>query len=259
MKTILFVLLGFVLLGSSLYPSDRYVDERTNTEVLFSLTDKMFPRNWYSKKINATAEPLDRSERQRMIDILDRAFDKYPDNVLKNNLDRVYALKSLKFYDVPFGGTNARNTVYVTDNAPNPNFTDSFIEGVFHHEFSSVLLHSFPFYFNEQAWKNINPPDFSYGDGGVNAILSGEASLNFDPSLFENGFLSKYSESALEEDVNVFAQNLFTGGTNFWTIVDQNPRIRTKATMLISFYHRIEPTFTEDYFRYPGQRYTSRQ
>lgn len=258
MKTILSVLFGFVLLGFSTYPSDLYVDERTSTEVFFNLTDKMFPKNWYSKKINATAEPLDKSERQRMINILDRAFDKYPDNVLKNNLDRVYALKSLKFYDIPYGGTNAISTVYLSDNASNPNFTDSFIEGVFHHEFSSILLRAFPSYLNGQAWKNVNPKSFNYGNGGVNAILSGEASLNFDPSLFEKGFLSKYSESALEEDINVFAQNLFTGGIHFWTIVDQNPRIRIKATILISFYHLIDSTFTENYFRYPGQRYTSR-
>lgn len=258
MKAILSVLCGFVLLGASSYPSDMYVDERTSTEVFFNLTDKMFPGNWYSKKINATAVPLDKSERQRMINILDRAFNKYPDNVLKKNLDRVYALKSLKFYDISYGGTNAMNTVYLTDNNPNPNFTDGFIEGVFHHEFSSVLLRSFPSWFNRQAWKNVNPPVFTYGNGGVNAILNGEASLAFDPSLFENGFLTKYSESALEEDINVFAQYLFTGGVTFWSVVDQNTRIRKKATILISFYHRIDSTFTEDYFRYPGKRYTSR-
>jgi len=258
MKTILSVLFGFVLAGSSTFPGDMYVDERTSTEVFFNITGKMFPKNWYSKKINATAEPLDRSERRRMIDILDRAFNKYPDNVLKNNLDRVYALKMLKFYDIPFGGTNAGHTVYLSDNASNPNFTDSFIEGVFHHEFSSILLRSYPSFLDNRIWENANPPSFYYGNGGVNAIRNGEASLNFDPSLFERGFLTRYSESAIEEDINVFAQNLFTGGTSFWTIVDQNPRIRTKANLLISFYHHIDPVFTEDYFRYPGKRYTSR-
>jgi hypothetical protein len=216
----------------------------------------MFPPNWYSRRINATAEPLEPGERQRMIDILERAFSKYPDHVLRDNLDRIYALKSLTFYDLPYGGTNAKNTVYLADNPASPAFTDNFIEGVFHHEFSSILMRSSLTSFNDKEWKKSNPSGFLYGKGGVNAILNGEASLTLDPSLFEQGFLNKYAQSALEEDINVFAQNLFTGGTSFWLIVDDHPRIRQKAELLIDFYHHLDPVFTEDYFRYPGTRLT---
>jgi hypothetical protein len=258
MKTVLSVLLILISLGNTSFPSDRYVDERTSTEVYFSVQEKMFPQNWYSKKINAMAVPLEEGERERMIGILDRAFSKYPNHVLKENLDRVYAVKSLTFYDVPYGGTNSRNTIYLADNSSSPAFTDHFIEGVFHHEFSSILMRTCVTFFNEKEWKKVNPAGFLYGNGGVNAILNGEASLTFDPALFTQGFLNKYSQSALEEDINVFAQNLFTSGSAFWSVVDENPRVRKKAELLIAFYHRIDPAFTEDYFRYPGSRLTNR-
>ena len=258
MRTMLSGLFVIALLGGASFPSDRYVDERTSTEVLFTTREKMFPLNWYNKKINATAVPLEPEERQRMIDILDRAFSKYPDHVLRDNLDRVYALRSLTFFDIPYGGTNAKNTVYLADDPASPAFTDRFIEGVFHHEFSSILMRSCLSFFNEKDWKKANPAGFIYGKGGVSAILSGNASLSFDPTLFGHGFLNRYSQSALEEDINVFAQNLFTGGSSFWVIVDENPRIREKADLLIAFYHRIDPIFTEDYFRYPGSRLTIR-
>lgn len=249
MKTFLpLLIIGFLLIAAS-YPKDMYVDERTSTEVFFTTSEKMFPKHWYEKQINAEAQPLERNERLRAINILDKAFDKYPENVLKNDLDRVYVLKSLKFYGVSYGGTNSRNTVYLADDGSNPNYTSQFIEGVFHHEFSSILLRTYPDILDEETWQNVNPSRFIYGNGGVIAILNGEASVDLDPKLFESGFLTRYSESAFEEDINVFAQNLFTGGHEFWVAVDTHKKIRKKASLLIGFYHQIDPAFTESYFR----------
>lgn len=249
MKIILpFLFIGFMLIASS-YPSDMYVDERTSTEVFFSTAENMFPKHWYGNQIHAEAEPLERTERQRAILILDKAFDKYPETVLKHYLDRVYVLKSLKFFGVFYGGTNSKNTIYLADDKHNPHYTNRFIEGVFHHEFSSILIRSFPDFIQEEAWNSINPARFIYGNGGISAILNGEASVSLDPKLFEYGFLTKYSESAIEEDINVFAQNLFTGGNEFWLAVDTHAKIKKKARLLIDFYHQIDPIFTESYFR----------
>jgi hypothetical protein len=242
------LVVGLLLLGST-FPRDVYIDERTSTEVFFAITEKVFPGHWYGERINAEVEPLSRTERQRMILILQRAFAKYPDQILRDNLDRVYLFKTMKFYGVMYGGTNASNNIYMSDDEYNPLFSDLFIENVFHHEFSSILKRSYPRRFKTAEWENINPSRFVYGNGGVDAMLHGEASMSLDPELFASGFLSKYSQASVEEDVNVFAQNIFTGSREFWKIVDQNVRIRKKADLLIAFYHSIHPTFTEEYFR----------
>lgn len=249
MKSILALLVVRLLLIGSSNPRDVYIDERTSTEVFFTITNRVFPGHWYNARINAEVEPLSRTERQRMVLILQRAFAKYPNHVLRENLDRVYLFKTMKFYGVLYGGTNSANTVYMSDDEYNPIFSDRFIENVFHHEFSSVLKRSFPWYFKTDKWETINPSRFSYGNGGVEAMLNGEASMEFDPDLFESGFLSKYSQASLEEDINVFAQNIFNSSAKFWKIVDENERIRKKASLLIAFYHNIDPTFTEEYFR----------
>jgi len=258
MRTFIPLLLaGFLFISASL-PRDSYIDERTSTEIIFSLQENMFPQHWYSKKINAEVEPLVREERQRVVNILARAFLKYPEKLLRENLDRVYAFKSMKFFGVPYGGTNTKNTIYLADDENNPGFTDAYIESVFHHELSSVLLRSYPGVFNMSAWQTINSPGFMYGNGGVEAILNGEASMRFDPELFERGFLTRYSQASPEEDINVFAQNLFTGGSSFWDIVDENMRIRKKASMLIGFYQAIDPSLTEEYFRDLNLRFAER-
>ncbi len=243
--------LGIVLLflGSS-SPLDMYVDERTKTEIFFSFQDQIFPKHWYGGRINAEAEPLSRMERLRVINILNRAFEKYPDLVIRENLDRIYALKKMRFYGVPFGGTNVHNTLYICDDENNPFFTDKYIEGIFHHEFSSILKRTYSWFFNSGEWEAVNPPDFKYGNGGVDAIINGEASLKLNPDYYTQGFLTRYSQASLEEDVNVFAQNLFSGDTKFWAVVDQNTRIRRKSRLLIGFYQKIDPRFNENYFRH---------
>jgi hypothetical protein len=47
----------------------------------------------------------------------------------------------------------------------------------------------------------------------------------------------------------VFAQNIFSGGSQFWLIVDSFDPIRKKTELIIRFYQLIDPVFTEEYFR----------
>jgi hypothetical protein len=209
----------------------------------------IFPKSWYSKRINALSTPLAATEVTRCKTILSKAFRKYPDKILTDHLDRIYVLKNLSFFGVPYGGTNYKNTVYMTDDETNLNYVDDYIEGVFHHEFSSILLRVHSRDFPMKEWKQAAPPGFNYGNGGVSAIINGTASLDFDPKLNEEGFLTAYSVSSPEEDINVYAQNLFSGGSPFWAIFDKYEKVRAKTGLVIRFYHQLDPRFTESYFR----------
>ncbi|MCX6281769.1 MAG: hypothetical protein NTU51_07390 [Bacteroidetes bacterium] len=236
-------------LSPKLEAQESYYDQRSGVEILFPSSLSIFPRQWSVKKVNPDIRPVQVEEISRLEDLLTFAFSKYPLDMLRANLDKVYVLKSMKFYGLPYGGTNYHHSVYLSDDTDNPWFTDDYIEEVFHHEFSSILIHSFPLFFDKTKWMSMNPPDFRYGKGGADAISKGLASMALDPGMIEQGFLSEYSTASLEEDINVFAQNLFTGGREFWRLVDLNDTIREKTRILISFYHKINPAFTETYFR----------
>jgi hypothetical protein len=67
--------------------------------------------------------------------------------------------------------------------------------------------------------------------------------------LCENGFLTQYALSDMENDINTLAQNIFRPAPGFWTKVDHYPRIRKKVSLLIDFYHNLSSVFTEQYFR----------
>ncbi|MBN1198294.1 MAG: hypothetical protein JXA23_03005 [Bacteroidales bacterium] len=249
-RLIPFLFLPLLLLTSSL---SKEIPETSSIldgiDILFDTEPRMFPPSWYCKRIGAEAVSLPKEYRTEAMDILNHAIAKYPEEVLFVYLRKVYVLKSLAFFGVPYGGTNTKDVIYLTYDNSNPERTSEFVEGVFHHEFSSVLLRKFTKNLDKKAWESINPPDFFYGKGGVEAIKKGEASLDYDYSLLEIGFLNKYSQSDFEEDVNVVAQNLFCGGEQFWFIVDTFGKIREKTTLAIHFYHQIDPQFTEEYFR----------
>jgi len=227
----------------------NYYDQRSGVEILFPSGISIFPHQWSGKKVNPDIQPVSSEEFERLEDVLTYALSKYPVDMLTANLDKVFVLKSMKFYGLPYGGTNYRHTIYLSDDNDNPWFTNEYIEQVFHHEFSSILIRNFPTYFDKTKWLSLNPPSFRYGKGGADAILNGTADMALNPAEIEKGFLSEYSTASLEEDINVFAQNLFTGDREFWRLVDLNDTISAKAKILIRFYHKINPVFTESYFR----------
>ena len=88
-----------------------------NDGIVFTMDEDIFPGFWYEPDINARAESLAEDEIERSKKIAICALDKYPAKVLKENLGKLYILKSMNFYGVDYGGTNdEKYRVYITSN-----------------------------------------------------------------------------------------------------------------------------------------------
>jgi hypothetical protein len=224
--------------------------------VSFSYVKTIFPSDWQPAPISAKADPILQGEVNRSKSITAKALTKYPASMLAKNLRAVYWLKNMSFYDVGYGGTNSTDALYLTNNGIALGYTDSYLEQTFHHEFSSILYRNYPYLFDTSAWKMANL-NFDYNDpeDGVGAIRNNASSQDLDTLLCKRGMLTQYAMSSMENDVNTVAQNLFCPSEGFWKIVDQFPRIRKKVTLLISFYGKIDITFTEQYFRKMEAKY----
>jgi hypothetical protein len=161
----------------------------------------------------------------------------------------------MSFYKVDYGGTNSADAVYLTDDGEKNGYNDLYLEQTFHHEFSSILYRNYTSFLNERAWLAANPPGFDYIDpeNGVGAIRNNQSSQELDTALCKKGFLTQYSESGMENDLNTFAQHIFSPSPGFWDLVDNYPRIATKFNLLVLFYNSISPLFTEKYFRKLGR------
>ncbi len=250
MKLFISIALSFVSL--SVFSRHTSIDTTIKgVTISFTYANSIFPRSWQAAPISAKAEKLAASEMQRSKTVMIRTLSKYTLSALRNDLKVVYFLKSMEFYNVDYGGTNSEDALYLTNNGTSSGYSDLYLEQTFHHEYSSILYRNHPSFINDAAWKAANIAGFDYNDpeNGVGAIRNNESSQDLDTVLCRKGFLTQYSLSGMENDINTFAQNIFSPSEGFWKIVDQYPRIKKKTRLLIDFYNKIDPQFTEDYFR----------
>lgn len=118
-----------------------------------------------------------------------------------------------------------------------------YLNKFFIHEYSSFLLIWNYDLFPEDEWNKINPIGSEYSKVDF---------FNFNEELpRENGFLINYSMSERENDFNIIAQHLFEGepkflDSEFWPIAEEYPKIKQKVDIVIDFYQKIDPVFTEE-------------
>jgi hypothetical protein len=248
MKNLLPLMLCLLFLSGAQCQT-KVKDPRTSIPIVFVDDGDVFPSSWYGGSTNGKFEDLDTSEIKRSREIILRAFEKYPAQVLTKNLRKVFVFKSLEFFGQGYGGTNSNDVVYVANSGKDDGYSDEYVESVFHAEFSSILLRKYPTYFQEQKWRACNGDDVVYGNSGVDALRTGKTGQDFLSELNEQGILDEYSLSDIENDFNCYAKNLFNPKPGFWEIVDTYPRVKSKVLLIVAFYSKLDPAIDERWFR----------
>jgi hypothetical protein len=220
-------------------------------QIVFSYSTSIFPEVWRIHPINAKGEQMLDSEVGRCTEVITRALLKYPAVVLKKDLSNIYFVRTMKFFDASYGGTNSRDAVYISNDGIRLGYSNHFLEQTFHHEFSSILFRNYPKLLDTTEWNKVNLPGFDYNDpeNGVGSIRKNQISQNIDSILCIRGFLTEYSLSSIENDINTYAQYLFCPSPDFWRAYDKYPLVRKKIKLITAFYNRIDRIFTEEYFR----------
>ncbi len=208
----------------------------------FKTNEEMFPISWKSPAINPKAESLSKNKITKTQKIIKDELDKYPENVLKN-LHDIYALDSLTFYGIPYGGTSSTNKIYLT------NGSDWYMRHALHHEFSSILLKKYPDYFDKKSWKQNNPSDFKYSGDGREFIKEKKHYTPKMNQLYNKGFLNDYAQSSIENDCNEFAGKMFCNDGEFWRIIKRFNRLKGKFEIMLQFYQSLDKKLDINYFK----------
>ncbi|WP_395742476.1 hypothetical protein [Prosthecobacter sp.] len=214
--------------------------------ILDAAGPEIFPPSWRSAPVSAEATVLDEALRARSQKLLAAALARYPYAVLQKHLHHVYVVGRLAYSGVPTGGTNSRTAVYLANSGK---ASDAVLEGIFHAEFSSILLRNLPQNLDTNRWLQINPPGFRYLGSGVQAIKQQRASRQLDAELHKAGFLHAYAQASQEEDFNSLASRLLMGDPGLWSAMAQFPKIQEKAALVMDFYGRLHPQFTPAWFK----------
>jgi len=202
--------------------------------------ENYFPSRWLKPPILANGTQIKITETKRLIPIIENFLSFYPKKVIRDNLKNIYLISDLKFYGKSFGATNSKNSLYIKSKGKNKGYTNTFLTNVIHSEFSSILLRKYKF--NKNAWNNINKKDFKYLGTGVKML--GQKNLySQNEKLLNNGFITKYAQSSLENDFNQVTSWLITRTKKLKKLCVKYPRIRIKAEIVKSFYKSINKDF----------------
>lgn len=239
-----------LLLATTLHAADAVIVLRDQpVRVATSSSAAIFPESWRGGNVAASGEALPAGRRGEALRVMDAALAKYPAEVLRRHLHALYLLGELRYNGVVTSGTNSRTAVYVKIGPLEKGFTSRHNEGVFHAEFSSILIRNRPQFLDQDAWKAANPPAFTYLGNGVDAVKQGKARTNLNAILNARGFLSEYGQSTLENDFNGFASRLWTGDIPLWQLARQHPAIQRKLALVLRFYQQLDPRLDEAFFR----------
>lgn len=179
--------------------------------------------------------------------ILQKAFEKYPESVIRDYLKAIYFSRKMEFK----GGFQCAGTydpyrriVYLVNDGRQEEKRSI---STFHHEFSSILLKNRGLLLN--PWYEQNPKDFKYrGDiyEKWENVFDGTSLIGTDEDN-KKGFLNSYAQTNFENDFNEYSKQVFTFPDKFKQIMNQYPRVRGKFLVWLKFYQEIDPIFTEEY------------
>ncbi len=237
----------FLILFISVRAANCQSSDSLEFNILLSPSEKNKPFDYDFDNLNIHFTYLDSTEFSRTDSILRLAFEKYPTPFLNKHINNIYVLDSIIIDNVNYGGTNYKNDIYLTNRGIQHNYSNLFIEKLFHAEFSSILYKLYTDEEFEANWMYINPSNFSYLGTGIEAINLGHSETPSD-SISAYGFLSEYAMSSMENDFNSIAKNLFTNDPNLWTAINNHTQIKNKVVLFIEFYNRLNPIFTLAYF-----------
>lgn len=204
------------------------------------------PAKWRRPNINPEYLMLDEKAEIWWTNTVSEMLKAYPLSLLRDSVDCIYILKYLKVRDIVVAGVATDRKVFLTvlGNRMRAR-TQADVERALHHEISSALLDHRPSCLSYTKWEAINAPNFKYrGWAGVTS----SSVVTSSRSLKELGFFREYSQSDIENDFNIIAENLMLGSEELWQDAELYPRIRQKMTLVIEAYQCFNPAFTMQFF-----------
>ena len=207
------------------------IENEFHIDIQYEIGEKAIPELWRMPPASGTAQPIARSKLCQAVQVLSKELKKYPNEVTKRDIESIYLLSHVSFYNTDYGGTSLGKSVYLTYGSSRDGYDDNYFASLLHHELSSVFFHTYSF--PREAWHAINPKKFLYAQTGKEQIkaikeYNGEEGRQ---SLYNAGFLADYGQSTLENDFNLYAELFFMNPQLLNKLAKNYPRIQKKLEL----------------------------
>jgi len=233
LKLIIACVILLLLPINQLLASD-YIDK--NTGVSFVWKDEKLNK---IKQRNIETSEISSKNRRRLVRVIKNELKKYPKESIKAVLDTVYLVKGIKINHSKVSGL-AHPRAIILGQAGKHN-----IRKVAHHEIAHLFYRHYNFPYKKE-WTALNPKGFKYVGSGLKAIESGYSKQRLGRKSVEEGFISTYARSSVEEDFAEVAEALFTGNSSIRNKIRNNKTLAAKADIVRKFYKSISPKILKE-------------
>jgi hypothetical protein len=169
---------------------------------------------------------------------VEAALQQYPPGFVAKLIKAVFICGLLRMQGEYAAGTNGRAWIIMASRA------EYGLEGLrelgfvtFHHELSSFVLRQDVTTWSK--WIKFAPADRHYAEDPAGAIRGANQP---DPPL-ETGFLNAYGATNLENDFNIYAEEMFNHPQYMAALAQKYPLIRRKLDFVLATYVAIDPAF----------------
>lgn len=180
------------------------------------------------------------------LDGIEAALTTYPQGFVAEVIDAIYLSGPMLMEGAEAGGTYSSNSIILVNlsgwNGTNFNFENS-LKGV-HHELSSLVYMRSPFVIF--AWQALLPKEWKPVSSNYEALTQDR---NIGPD-YENGFLSRYGKTNVENDFNIYAEFAFAEPEKLRELAATYPIIAKKLSLFITAYSQFSAKYEQDFEDY---------
>lgn len=187
-----------------------------------------------SEFLHAKTAPFNISLTTTVLPVIESFLAKYPTEIIRKNLTDIYLTSGLEFNGKRYGGTYKESKIYVV---VKDRYSGTAVLSILHAEFSSILMQNYVF--PRKAWESINGLGWKYSGNGF-GMLEDSGLFEQSDDLLRNGFLTRYSQSNLENDFNEIIDWTFTKPDRLREIAVKYEKIRAKYDLALAFYDSID-------------------
>ena len=199
---------------------------------------RFFSNAWLHPPISGQGGQVSLPEGLRVVPAIENFVRAYSRDFLTQNLQDIYLLGEMIFYGQHYGGTYSQQAIYIEVHSVGENYTNDYVTSQLHAEFSSILIHNYPFPW--ESWTEINDPNFKYSENPI--MLLGEAGLyDQNDNLLNQGFINQYSTTDVENDFNDMAFLLFNQSNQLCDLAERYSKISAKVKLVVAFYQKNDP------------------
>ncbi len=190
-----------------------------------------FPDYWHKPPLLVHSLPLEPTMAYLTVPLVREFLMRYPSHIIRSNLSDIYLMERFELYGKWYGGTYQSSSIYgAVGQCPHH------IMNTLHHEFSSILIRNYDF--PEGKWNAINDPNWEYVGTGIEML--GLPGLNRQTEeMLAQGFLTRYSQSSHENDINVMIEWVTGRPDDLKKIAARHEKIRKKYDLLERFYSAV--------------------